>query len=49
MFSYLLAKEAVIIDDTHIPDPVYDSSPSGSEKPAPIGLVIDEVVLQDGN
>ncbi|RLN32987.1 hypothetical protein C2845_PM03G06510 [Panicum miliaceum] len=45
----LSAKEAVIIDDTHIPDPVYDSSPSGSEKPAPIGLVIDEVVLQDGH
>jgi len=39
----------VIVDDTHILDPVYDSSPSGSEKPAPIGLVIDEVVLQDGN
>ena len=25
----------VVIDDTHILDPVYDSSPSGSEKPAP--------------
>lgn len=49
MFSYFLAKEVVVIDDTHIPDPVYDSSPSGSEKPAPIGLVIGEAVLQDGN
>ncbi|TKW34690.1 hypothetical protein SEVIR_2G322200v4 [Setaria viridis] len=43
----LSAKEVVVIDDTHIPDPVYDSSPSGSEKPAPIGLVIGEAVLQD--
>uniref|UniRef100_A0A0A9HRD3 Uncharacterized protein n=1 Tax=Arundo donax TaxID=35708 RepID=A0A0A9HRD3_ARUDO len=42
------AKE-VVTDDTHIPDPVYDSSPSGSEKPASIGLGIDEAVLQDGH
>lgn len=49
MFSYFLAKEVVAIDDTHIPDPVYDSSPSGSERPAPIGLVNDEAVPQDGN
>ncbi|CAL5062832.1 unnamed protein product [Urochloa decumbens] len=45
----LSAKEVVVIDDTHIPDPIYDSSPSGSEKPAPIGLVIDEVVPHDGH
>ncbi|CAL5082898.1 unnamed protein product [Urochloa decumbens] len=45
----LSAKEVVVIDDTHIPDPIYDSSPSGSEKPAPIGLVIDEAVLHDGH
>lgn len=49
MFSYFLAKEVVVIDDTHILDPVYDSSPSGSEKPAPIGLVVDGPVLKDGN
>uniref|UniRef100_A0A0A8YKB4 Uncharacterized protein n=1 Tax=Arundo donax TaxID=35708 RepID=A0A0A8YKB4_ARUDO len=45
----LPAKEVVVTDDTHIPDPVYDSSPSGSERPASIGLVIDEAVLQDGH
>ncbi|CAN6211578.1 unnamed protein product [Urochloa humidicola] len=45
----LSAKEVVVIDDTHILDPVYDSSPSGSEKSAPIGLVIDEAILHDGH
>ncbi|XP_062188850.1 uncharacterized protein LOC133892136 [Phragmites australis] len=45
----LPAKEVVVTDDTHISDPVYDSSPSGSEKPASIGLVIDEAVLQNGH
>ncbi|WVZ65892.1 LOW QUALITY PROTEIN: hypothetical protein U9M48_015183 [Paspalum notatum var. saurae] len=45
----LPAEEVAAIDDTNIPDPVYDSSPSGSERPAPIGLVIDEAVMQDGH
>jgi hypothetical protein len=51
VFSYFLAKEVVVIDDTHVldPVPVYDSSPSGSERPAPIGLVTDGAVLKDGN
>lgn len=49
MLSSFLAKEVVVIDDTHAPDPIYDSSPSGSERPAPIGLVIDGPVLKDGN
>ncbi|CAD6218116.1 unnamed protein product [Miscanthus lutarioriparius] len=43
------AKEVVVIDDTHVLDPVYDSSPSGSERPAPIGLVTDGPVLKDGH
>lgn len=43
------AKEVVVVDDTHVVDPVYDSSPSGSERPAPTGLVIDGPVLKDGH
>jgi hypothetical protein len=38
----------VATDDPHIPNPIYDSSPSGSEKPASIGLVIDAAGLQYG-
>lgn len=49
MFAYFVAKEVVVVDDTHVVDPVYDSSPSGSERPAPTGLVIDGPVLKDGN
>ncbi|TVU02796.1 hypothetical protein EJB05_12744, partial [Eragrostis curvula] len=45
----LPANEMVVTDDTHILDPIYDSSPSGSDKPASIGLVIDAAVLQDGH
>ncbi|KAJ1290859.1 hypothetical protein BS78_02G275200 [Paspalum vaginatum] len=45
----LPAEEVAVIDDTNVLDPVYDSSPSVSERPASIGLVIDEVVLQDGH
>ncbi|KAF0908635.1 hypothetical protein E2562_026852 [Oryza meyeriana var. granulata] len=45
----LPAKEVEFIDDIPIADPVYDSSPSGSEKPASIGSAIDAGLLQEGN
>ncbi|KAL5198893.1 hypothetical protein ABZP36_002405 [Zizania latifolia] len=45
----LPAKEVECIDDAHIADPIYDSSPSGSEKPASIGSAIDAALLQEGN
>uniref|UniRef100_A0A0D9WYP6 Tyrosinase copper-binding domain-containing protein n=1 Tax=Leersia perrieri TaxID=77586 RepID=A0A0D9WYP6_9ORYZ len=43
------AKEVEFIDEIPIADPVYDSSPSGSEKPASVGSAIDAVLLQEGN
>ncbi|XP_047063024.1 uncharacterized protein LOC124670580 [Lolium rigidum] len=37
------------IDETQIGDPIYDSSPSGTDKPTSMGSPIDAVFLQEGN
>ncbi|XP_052162159.1 uncharacterized protein LOC127779427 isoform X1 [Oryza glaberrima] len=45
----LPANEVEFINEIPIADPIYDISPSRSEKPASIGSTIDAVLLQEGN
>lgn len=49
MVFFFLANEVEFINEIPIADPIYDISPSRSEKPASIGSTIDAVLLQEGN
>ncbi|KAI4969403.1 hypothetical protein ZWY2020_000333 [Hordeum vulgare] len=44
----LAGKEVETLDDTQMGDPVYDSSPSGSDKPTSMSSPIDAVLLHGG-
>jgi hypothetical protein len=48
IISFSLGRKSEI-DETQIGDPIYDSSPSGTDKPTSMGSPIDAVFLQEGN